>query len=33
VSTDMGCLMNIGGAISRRNIPIKLMHIAELLAS
>lgn len=33
VSTDMGCLMNIGGAISRRNIPIKVMHIAELLAS
>lgn len=33
VSTDMGCLMNIGGAISRRNIPIKVMHLAELLAS
>ncbi len=33
VSSDMGCLMNIGGALSRRNIPIKVMHLAELLAS
>ena len=33
VSSDMGCLMNIEGALSRRNIPIKVMHLAELLAS
>ncbi|MGH7799323.1 MAG: (Fe-S)-binding protein [Thermodesulfobacteriota bacterium] len=33
VSTDMGCLMQIGGALNRRNIPVKAMHIAELLAS
>jgi len=33
VSTDMGCLMHIGGIISRRNLPIRVMHIAELLAS
>jgi L-lactate dehydrogenase complex protein LldE len=33
VSTDMGCLMHIGGVLSRRNIPIKVMHIAELLTS
>lgn len=33
VSTDMGCLMQIGGYISRNNIPLKVMHIAELLAS
>lgn len=33
VSTDMGCLMQIGGVLSRRGIPIKTMHIAELLAS
>lgn len=33
ISTDMGCLMHIGGAISRRKIPVKVMHIAELLAS
>ena len=32
VSADMGCLMNIGGALSRRNIPVKVMHIADLLA-
>jgi L-lactate dehydrogenase complex protein LldE len=32
VSSDMGCLMNIGGALSRRKIPVKVMHIAELLA-
>ncbi len=32
VSCDMGCLMNIGGALSRRGIPIRVMHIAELLA-
>jgi len=33
VSTDMGCLMHIGGVISRRKIPVKVMHLAELLAS
>ncbi len=33
VSSDMGCLMNIGGALSRQNIPVKVMHLAELLAS
>jgi len=33
VSCDMGCLMNIDGALSRRGIPVKAMHIAELLAS
>jgi L-lactate dehydrogenase complex protein LldE len=33
VSADMGCLMNIEGALSRREIPIKVMHLAELLAS
>ena len=32
VSSDMGCLMNIGGALSRRKIPVKIMHLAELLA-
>ena len=31
VSADMGCLMNISGALSRRNIDINVMHIAELL--
>lgn len=33
VSADMGCLMNIEGAFSRRKIPIKVMHLAQLLAS
>jgi L-lactate dehydrogenase complex protein LldE len=33
VSTDMGCLMHIGGALSRRKIPIKVIHLTELLAS
>ncbi len=33
ISADMGCLMQIGGALRKRNIPIKTMHLAELLAS
>jgi len=33
VSTDMGCLMHIGGVLSRRKISVKAMHISELLAS
>jgi len=33
VSTDMGCLMNINGYISRNNLKIKTMHIAQLLDS
>jgi len=33
VANDMGCLMNIGGAISKRNLPIRILHIAELLAN
>lgn len=32
VSADMGCLMNIGGALKRRNIGVDVMHIADLLA-
>jgi len=32
VSSDMGCLMNIKGALTRRKLPVKVMHIAELLA-
>jgi L-lactate dehydrogenase complex protein LldE len=31
VSTDAGCLMNIGGRMHRENKPIELLHIAELL--
>ena len=31
VSTDTGCLMNIGGALHRQNKPVRVMHLAELL--
>ena len=32
VSTDMGCLMNIKGLVSRKKLPVKVLHLAELLA-
>ncbi|MDH5396186.1 MAG: (Fe-S)-binding protein [Gammaproteobacteria bacterium] len=32
VSGDMGCLLNIAGRLKRLNNPIKIFHIAELLA-
>ncbi len=31
-SGDLGCLMNIGGMISRTGYPVKAIHIAEVLA-
>jgi len=31
VSTDTGCLMNIGGALHRKGSPIRQLHLAELL--
>ena len=31
VACDMSCLMHIGGALSRRNIAVKPMHLAQLL--
>lgn len=31
VSTDFGCLMNIGGRLHRRKSPVEALHIAELL--
>jgi L-lactate dehydrogenase complex protein LldE len=31
VSTDAGCLMNIGGRLHRRGEPLEVLHIAELL--
>lgn len=31
VSTDTGCLMNIGGTLHRRGQPVRTMHLAELL--
>lgn len=32
VSADLGCLLNIGGRLKRLNSPVKVFHIAELLA-
>jgi L-lactate dehydrogenase complex protein LldE len=31
-STDMSCLMHLDGLIRRRQIPIRVMHIAEIFA-
>jgi len=31
VSTDTGCLLNIGGALHRQQQPLRVMHLAELL--
>jgi L-lactate dehydrogenase complex protein LldE len=31
VSTDLGCLMNIGGRLRRRGEPIQVLHLAEVL--
>ena len=33
IGADCGCLMNIGGRIERKGLPIRVMHIAEVLAS
>ena len=32
LAADMGCLMNIAGRIKRRELPIRVYHIAEVLA-
>ncbi|QQK75030.1 (Fe-S)-binding protein [Salicibibacter cibarius] len=31
IGADPGCLMNIGGRMSREESPVKIMHIAEIL--
>jgi L-lactate dehydrogenase complex protein LldE len=31
VSTDAGCLMNIGGRLHREGKTVEVLHIAELL--
>ena len=33
VSIDPSCLMQIGGGLSRRGLPVKTLHLAEVLAS
>ncbi|MFL6212485.1 MAG: (Fe-S)-binding protein [Blastocatellia bacterium] len=32
VASDMGCLMHINGGLTRQRIPVRTLHIAELLA-
>lgn len=29
--TDMSCLMHLGGLIHRENLPVRVMHVAEIL--
>jgi L-lactate dehydrogenase complex protein LldE len=33
ISTDMSCLMHLDGYIRKKELPIKTMHIADVLAS
>lgn len=33
ISTDLSCLMHLDGYIKKRGLPIKTMHIADVLAS
>lgn len=33
IGADAGCLMNIGGRINRKGLPIQTLHIAEVLTS
>jgi L-lactate dehydrogenase complex protein LldE len=33
VSADTSCLMHLGGLLSRQGVPIRVMHLAEILAS
>ena len=33
VANDCGCLMHIAGAMARQGMPVRAMHLAELLAS
>jgi L-lactate dehydrogenase complex protein LldE len=32
-AVDNSCLMHIGGGLSRQSVPVKTMHLAEILAS
>jgi L-lactate dehydrogenase complex protein LldE len=31
-ATDCGCLMHLGGALTRRRSPLRVLHVAEILA-
>lgn len=33
ISTDLSCLMHVNGFIKKHNLPIKTLHIADVLAS
>jgi L-lactate dehydrogenase complex protein LldE len=33
ISTDLSCLMHLDGYIRKKNLPVKTMHIADVLAS
>jgi L-lactate dehydrogenase complex protein LldE len=33
VSTDWSCLMHLEGIIKKRNLPVKCLHLADVLAS
>jgi L-lactate dehydrogenase complex protein LldE len=33
VANDIGCLMHIAGGLSRQNIPLRTLHLAQVLAS
>ena len=33
ISTDLSCLMHLQGIIDKKNLPLKTMHIADVLAS
>jgi L-lactate dehydrogenase complex protein LldE len=33
ISTDMSCMMQLGGIIKDKNLPIETMHLADVLAS
>ena len=33
ISTDISCLMHLDGMIKKRNYPMKVMHLADVLAS
>ncbi|MFM2231686.1 MAG: hypothetical protein RJB31_387, partial [Bacteroidota bacterium] len=33
ISTDLSCLMHIGGVMDKMELPIKSLHLADVLAS
>lgn len=33
IGADISCLINIGGRLQREGLPVKVMHIAEVLMS